>query len=307
MDDEKDFDSLSNLDDEIEDIKTDEESPVDNSSTPDDSLDLDDSLDEELPKTTSDNDNNSDPMAPYFVRGLSRIQAARVTRAKAVASIVAGILLLFLSIFAMASVLAKDSKMVVEATDPGGSLSLSEYYDFRDGGANKLYADGIRDMDNILGAVDLPDGIDSIPATTGEGGSFNTDNAVIYTFYIINDLAGVSKKEANVKFHLDIDLNLLNMGAGMRIAVYENGVETIYAQASTDGSPEPIYDANEDVVGYTTPFLSDSQILSQDLVIGDGEIVRFTIVMWLEGPDKDTTDAVNGGQFGFSIYFDKQD
>ena len=75
----------------------------------------------------------------------------------------------------------------------------------------------------------------------------------------------------------------------MRVRLYEDGVPTTYARTKTDGSgPEE----------GTVEFMGETTIVRKQVSnFRPGAYTRFTIVIWIEGPDDDTTDDIIGGQF----------
>lgn len=216
-----------------------------------------------------------DLMAKYMVRGVSKLHVKRVLGAKIVASIIAGIILLFISIFTMSSVIAKESNFVVNAAQPmGASLSLSETGNFDEDGTTILRATGIPNMFNIDGNLDIPSDINDI------NGSHNGDNYIAYTFYIKN----VGDTTVVVNSHIDITLSLLGFINATRVKVYKDGIPVTYAYLSSNGTEEPIdyFDLSK---GYTTAFLSDDQVMSEDIILQENQIIKYTIVMWLDGWD----------------------
>ena len=259
----------------------------------------------------TDGSGDNDPMAPYLVRGLSKIQDQRVQRAKVVFAIVTGIILLFLSIFAMASVMAKDSKMVVNVEDElQGSLSLSETLDGFDNGSasSVLYATGIPAMDNI-------DGLTALASDITEDGSHNGENYVAYTFYLKNVGNAVID---SVTMEVPITLNLKNFGSAARLKIYtttltrysgvfQENEPTIltYAKVASSGSAEPIdyYNVSS---GSCENFQSESMIMTDTFRLLPSEWRKYTFVLWLEGNDPECTNSILGGSFGFAINFKQQ-
>ena len=128
--------------------------------------------------------------------------------------------------------------------------------------SNKLSAKELEFMDNISGDW-LPSNIDS-----EKDGSHNGDNYIAYSFYV-----------GNTSDHVD---------EAVRIAIYENGVKTVYAKKNElTGSPEPD----------TTPFHSNKYtVLKQRKGLKPMESDRFTVVIYLEGDDPECVDAIIGGE-----------
>ncbi|MBR3230071.1 MAG: hypothetical protein IKF91_04520 [Bacilli bacterium] len=143
---------------------------------------------------------------------------------------------------------------------------------------NKLYAKELDFMDNISGDW-LPSNINS-----EKDGSHNGDNYIAYSFYVGNTSDQVINYWYSIKM-LDV---IKNVDEAVRIAIYENGVKTVYAKKNElTGSPEPD----------TIPFHSNKYtVLKQRKGLKPMESDRFTVVIYLEGDDPDCVDAIIGGE-----------
>ena len=140
---------------------------------------------------------------------------------------------------------------------------------------NSKASEQIRDMDGET----LPDDIDQI------NGEHNGENYIAYTYYLVNN----GERTLTYEYNLYI-VNMTNgVEKGVRVRLYEDGVATTYARTKTDGSgPEE----------GTVAFMGDTTIVRKQVSnFGPGAYTRFTIVMWIEGNDDDTTDDIIGGQF----------
>jgi hypothetical protein len=81
----------------------------------------------------------------------------------------------------------------------------------------------------------------------------------------------------------------------VRVMVFKNGEETVYAKAQK-GSTEPEPD--------TVAFLSNTKVLEN--ITDDftpGEIDKYTVVIWLEGEDPECVDNIRGGVVKMSMNF----
>lgn len=144
--------------------------------------------------------------------------------------------------------------------------------------SRRLEASTLDTMDNISIAW-LPENID----TEAEGGH-NGDNYIAYTFYIENE----GEDTINYWYSILIDDVVLNVDEAIRVMVYLNGEETVYAKLN-GFTEEPELD--------TKAFYSDDTVMlesRQDFT--PGSIDRFTIVIWIEGDDPDCTNALLGGE-----------
>ena len=145
--------------------------------------------------------------------------------------------------------------------------------------------DGATLDDLDLGAVD---GIDS------------GDNYLCYTFYC--------KNTGNETIDFDYSIDIANMTLGVekaariRLQTNRNGQDftrTDYARA-----------AGVDAQGNTLPEPGTVAFFSKYVVMQDsvtsfapGDMMKFTVVIWLEGPDPDCLDDIIGGQFKVDMKF----
>lgn len=144
--------------------------------------------------------------------------------------------------------------------------------------SRRLEASTLDTMDNISIAW-LPENLD----TEADGGH-NGENYIAYTFYIENE----GEETINYWYSILIDDVILNVDEAIRVMVYLNGEETVYAKLN-GVTEEPELD--------TKAFYSDDTVMlesRQNFIPGD--IDRFTIVIWIEGDDPDCTNALLGGE-----------
>ena len=115
-------------------------------------------------------------------------------------------------------------------------------------------------------------------------GSHNGDNYLAYTFYLENK----GSDPINYWYSILIDEVIKNVDRAIRIIVYRNGEQKIYAQANrTTGEPE----------NGTEKFKSDTEIaLENRKGMQPGDIDKFTIVVYLEGDDPECDNSLIGGE-----------
>ena len=115
-------------------------------------------------------------------------------------------------------------------------------------------------------------------------GSYNGDNYLAYTFYLENK----GSDPINYWYSILIDEVIKNVDRAIRIMVYRNDEQKIYAQANrTTGEPE----------NGTEKFKSDTEIaLENRKGMQPGDIDKFTIVVYLEGDDPECEDSLIGGE-----------
>ncbi|MBP5349672.1 MAG: hypothetical protein J6Z13_04920 [Clostridia bacterium] len=140
---------------------------------------------------------------------------------------------------------------------------------------NSKASEQIRDMDGAT----LPDDIDQI------SGVHNGENYIAYTYYLVNN----GEKTLTYEYNLYIVNTTNGVEKGVRVRLYEDGVATTFARTRTDGTgPEE----------GTVAFMGDTTIVRKQVSnFGPGAYTRFTVVIWIEGNDDDTTDDIIGGQF----------
>ncbi len=152
---------------------------------------------------------------------------------------------------------------------------------------SELVAPSIDTFDNVAESW-LPADLDS-----HGGGSNNGDNYISYTFYIENT------GEAVTDYHSEILIDdvIRNVDEAVRIKVYKNGEVVTYAKESASGEPEE----------GTVPFASDKLVVVDDtLDFAPGDITKYTIVIWLEGKDPETTNNIIGGEIKLQMKFNSE-
>ena len=133
---------------------------------------------------------------------------------------------------------------------------------------------------------DLPENLDMID------GEHNGLDYIAYTFYLKN------YGEIDISFEYELTISNITKGIddAVRVRLYTNGEYVNYAKTASDGSgPEP----------GTTEFYS-SGIVTKGRIdnLSIGEMVRYTVVIWLEGDDPDCVDRVLDGLAKFEMNFD---
>jgi hypothetical protein len=126
---------------------------------------------------------------------------------------------------------------------------------------------------------------ESIPANVDMvDGVHNGQNYIAYTFYLQN--------RGEYEFPVDYSVNMTNITSGLdeaiRLKLYVNGEPTVYAKTRSDGTgPE-----KGTVEFYSSNVMAKGRID----ILKPGEIVKFTVVLWIEGNDPDCLDPLIGGQ-----------
>lgn len=144
--------------------------------------------------------------------------------------------------------------------------------------SRQLEAERMDDMDNI--SINwLPENLD-----TEAEGSHNGDNYIAYTFYVENE----GKESVNYWYSILIDDVILNVDEAIRVMVYLNGEQTVYAKLN--GYTE------EPEEGTKAFYSEDTVMLESRQDFTPGTIDKITLVIFIEGDDPDCTNALIGGE-----------
>lgn len=115
-------------------------------------------------------------------------------------------------------------------------------------------------------------------------GSHNGRNYIAYTFYAENQ----GQETINYWSEIIIDDVIKDVDKALRVAVYKNGVRTVYAKPNeTTGGPEQ----------GTVPFKDETTVMrevAENFKVGD--LDKYTVVIFIEGSDPDCIDALIGGE-----------
>jgi len=104
-------------------------------------------------------------------------------------------------------------------------------------------------------------------------------------------------------YHIRITDVYKNMDSAIRILVIEDGVQSVYKKAdyvSQGGIPlSEVYGINESI-----NFLTDSIVTRRRISqFGPNSVKKFSVIIWIEGTDPDTTDDILGGMVKFQMSF----
>ena len=170
-----------------------------------------------------------------------------------------------------------------QLTDPSGILygpSLNGAWD-QDPGALPEYADLLDgDQSKFDGAV-----FDSSPSVNKYVG----ENYLAYTFYLFNS----GSEDLDYTMRLNIDYEEKGLGDTIRVRIYEDSdIPTTYGREDTKAA---------DVF---TPFESGDVVVTREYDDFKVDQVRkYSIVIWIDKYDPDTTNEKIGGSINLSIQF----
>ena len=187
----------------------------------------------------------------------------------------------------------------VDQTSATKTLSLSESGDLSNP-RGKLYGPALTNAwdekeDNIPDYSDLLDGDTSRNDGITYEHDFTEDekgnkNYIAYTFYLFN--SGSETLDYTMSF--DIESVEKDVDSMIRVRLYEDGVPTTYAKADKNGQAEV----------RTQPFESDDVVVSKEYKDFEvGKVRKYSIVIWIETSDLDTTNDKIGGSLVLSMRF----
>lgn len=122
---------------------------------------------------------------------------------------------------------------------------------------------------------------------------------VAFTFYIKNN----GSETVNVAYHISMTDVTKNMDDAIRVLIIEDGVQTMYQkQDQLDEFGEyPLYPPTLPEASY---FISDTIITRKSFKnFKPEDIKKFSVIVWLEGYDPDTTDDILGGNIKMDMLF----
>jgi len=188
-------------------------------------------------------------------------------------SFVTGILL---SIFGAIYVVdQKDGNFTVDVAEvnPYVSISLSKTSDFADPSTHISFNPQAK-LNNIS--------VNDIPADVNEyEGDHSGDDYLAYSFFI----KSVGTKTAEITAEIDITEVVKEADEAMRVMLYDDGIQGLYAKRAEDGNEEP----------GTIAFVDSTKVYSATYDLAPNEMKKYTIVIWLEGDDPECVNKIMGG------------
>ena len=114
-------------------------------------------------------------------------------------------------------------------------------------------------------------------------GAHNGENYLAYTFYVENQ----GNREIDYWYTILIDDVIKDIDTAIRVMIYQNDERIVYAKQRANGEPE---------VGTEKFYSEDCVLIKQRQNFKEGDVDKFTIVVFLEGDDYDCVDALIGGE-----------
>ncbi len=200
-------------------------------------------------------------------------------------SIGAAVLMIFYS-FALLYNRTGRFSVAIENPSTEFAITLCETPDFNTR-SSRLTNDQQVSITNISGG-DLPSNVDNV------NGKHNGENYLAYTFYCKN----VGTAIASMHYELTFNNVTNDIDEAIRVRLYVNGEKTDYAKTKsgvdgTSGKEERFCDKE---------FFGTYSVCKDIInIVQPDEYIKFTVVIWLEGDDKDCVDSVINGKIKFDM------
>ncbi|MBN2300719.1 MAG: hypothetical protein JXC31_05980 [Acholeplasmataceae bacterium] len=140
--------------------------------------------------------------------------------------------------------------------------------------------------------------INDITAT--DGNFIDPDyDYIAYTFYIKNE----GNEAVDVIYSIKISDTQNNLDSSVRVLVIEDGIQTIFQKPDT-ADENGVYPTYPPTLPETKYFLSNGIITRKKISnFQPNEFRKYSVIVWLEGQDPDTTDAIIGGTMKLQMVF----
>jgi hypothetical protein len=140
--------------------------------------------------------------------------------------------------------------------------------------------------------------IEEVEATNGNYRDIDHDY-VAYTFYVMNK----GSETVDLTYYIRITDVYNNLDKAIRVLVIEDGVEKMFMKPDQilEGQEEPYYPDSMPEPNY---FLTSNMVMRHTIEkYKPGQLKKFSIIIWLEGYDPDTTDDIYGGMIKMTMNF----
>lgn len=220
------------------------------------------------------------PLVRKYHVNTETAQVLALKKRRRILGIILGAVMAVLAIlFIISMLVSKWGDLVIDIDRPAQDkgIVISESPDLADKHVT-LSAKQALDVTNITYNW-LPTDLD-----TSADGEHNGDNYVAYTFYCQNN----GKETLDYNAVLDVTGTAKSADEAVRVMIYKNGEQMIFAKGQYDNREQPETDA--------TLFEQDNVVAtltSSDFKPGD--IDKYTIVVWIEGNDAECVDDIRDG------------
>ena len=187
--------------------------------------------------------------------------------------------------YALALVYNRTGRFTVSVQKPDATfaITLSETPDFKSSSATLMNDQEVR-MTNMCGD-NLPKNIDQI------SGEHNGENYLAYTFYCKN----VGATACSLHYELTFNNVTNSVDEVIRVRLYVDGEGLNFCKTRSDGG------GMED--HYCDKSFAGNYLVCYDYVnnVEIEEVVRFTVVIWIEGDDPECNDSRINGTIKFDM------
>ncbi len=201
-------------------------------------------------------------------------------RRKLYAGILIGLVSILLIMYIISMLLTQWGDLVISIGDlyDGKTIMLCENGEFEDGVGVKLNGGSVENVTNITKDW-LPKNLD-----TEKDGQHNGENYLAYTFYLKN----TGDKDLEYDTKMTITGASKSADEAVRIMIYKNGKEEVYAKGTYNDREKAEQDA--------TVFVDNETVLTtESSQLNAGSVDKFTVVIWVEGNDPECLDPIRGG------------
>lgn len=210
-------------------------------------------------------------------------------RRKLYAFLFSALVVVLLVMYIISMLLTQWGDLVIRVGDlsDGKTIMLSEDSSFESGVGTTLNGGSVKEVTNITKNW-LPKDLD-----TSKDGQHNGKNYLAYTFYLKN----TGDIDCDYEATMTITGVAKSADEACRVMIYRNGKEQVYAKGQYKDRKKAETDATKWVDNDTvTKFEAD------DFKAGD--VDKYTVVIWIEGNDKECVDAIRGGHVRMQMVFD---
>lgn len=232
-------------------------------------------------------DKNSSVYDHFHSQEEAKKLAAAKKRKRIYAAILSGLLAILLIMYIISMLTTQWGDLVISIGDlrDGKTIMLFESGDF-DKGTVTLNGGVVKEVTNITKSW-LPTNLND-----EADGQHNGENYLAYTFYLKN----TGDKDLDYETVMNVTGVSKSADEAVRIMIYKNGEESVYAKGRYDDRDEPEPDAIK--------WEDDTHVLRDTSAHLDaGAADKYTVVIWCEGNDPECVDAIRGGHVRANMIF----
>lgn len=234
----------------------------------------------------------SDPLVKKYHASTDSAAISRLKKRRFwLRTILIGALIILLILFLVSLLISKWGDLVIEIDRPlqNRGIVLSETKDFKEKSVS-LTAKQVQNVTNMTRDW-LPTDLD-----TSKDGEHNGKNYVAYTFYCRNE----GDETVDYDAVLDITGVAKSADEATRVMVYKNGKAQVFAKGQ--------YEKREQAETDATKFIDDKTAMGTKTEnFKPGDVDKYTVVIWIEGNDKECVDEIRDGWVRMRMLFEVLD